>query len=221
MATQQRSVGSEPKISTMFIKRQYLIFYNAINLLLWSGLLQTVVYTLASSGLPSVYHASASLLRAVQTLAFAEVLHSLVGLVRAPVTTTAMQVASRLLLVWGIVWLFGQDLLVERQSLLRGRGEDTRAFWNQMAYLGMNVAWSLSECVRHGYFTYLLVAGGDAKSVPKWLTWTRYNMFQVLYPLGISCECWLVWRSLPSARVRDWRYEWFLVAVLVTYVPGE
>jgi very-long-chain (3R)-3-hydroxyacyl-CoA dehydratase len=38
----------------------------------------------------------------VQSFAILEVVHSLFGWVRSPVTTTAMQVASRLILVWGI-----------------------------------------------------------------------------------------------------------------------
>jgi len=38
----------------------------------------------------------------VQTFAFLEVIHALLGWVRSPVATTAMQVASRLILVWGI-----------------------------------------------------------------------------------------------------------------------
>ena len=42
-------------------------------------------------------------MQVAQTAAILEVLHSLVGLVRAPVGTTAMQVASRLWLVWGIL----------------------------------------------------------------------------------------------------------------------
>jgi very-long-chain (3R)-3-hydroxyacyl-CoA dehydratase len=38
----------------------------------------------------------------VQSFAALEVVHSLLGWVRSPVSTTAMQVASRLILVWGI-----------------------------------------------------------------------------------------------------------------------
>lgn len=38
----------------------------------------------------------------VQSFAILEVVHALLGWVRSPVTTTAMQVASRLFLVWGI-----------------------------------------------------------------------------------------------------------------------
>jgi very-long-chain (3R)-3-hydroxyacyl-CoA dehydratase len=42
----------------------------------------------------------------VQSFAFLEVIHVVLGLVRSPLSTTAMQVASRLILVWGIVEKF-------------------------------------------------------------------------------------------------------------------
>jgi very-long-chain (3R)-3-hydroxyacyl-CoA dehydratase len=42
----------------------------------------------------------------VQTCALLEVAHTLLGWVRSPLQTTAMQVASRLWIVWGIVQQF-------------------------------------------------------------------------------------------------------------------
>jgi very-long-chain (3R)-3-hydroxyacyl-CoA dehydratase len=46
----------------------------------------------------------------VQSFAMLEVVHVLLGLVRSPLGTTAMQVASRLTLVWGIVENFAEVL---------------------------------------------------------------------------------------------------------------
>jgi len=48
----------------------------------------------------------------------------------------------------------------------------------------------------------------------------RYNAFFALYPLGISCECLLVYASLGLARAWAPLYAWFLVAALAVYVPG-
>ena len=42
----------------------------------------------------------------IQTLAVMEVIHSLLGFVRSPLSTTAMQVSSRYFLVWGIANVF-------------------------------------------------------------------------------------------------------------------
>ena len=121
------------------------------------------------------------------------------GLVRAPLLTTLMQVASRFLLVWGIAQFFPET--VARST----------------AYTTMLLAWSTTEVIRYSYFAVNLKDG----TVPAWLTWLRYNTFFVLYPLGICSECWLVWLSIEPARKMDWRVEWGLWAVLVVYVPGE
>lgn len=49
----------------------------------------------------------------VQSFALLEVVHALLGWVRSPVTTTTMQVASRLFLVWGITTQFPEVCLLE------------------------------------------------------------------------------------------------------------
>ena len=124
----------------------------------------------------------------------------LTGLVRAPILTTLMQVASRFLLVWGIADQFPTIAIASP------------------AYSSMLVAWSVTEVIRYGYFAVNLAYGG----VPAWLTWLRYNTFFVLYPLGIGSECWLVWRSLGLAGKRFGVVGWWgLVGVLAVYVPGE
>lgn len=122
------------------------------------------------------------------------------GLVRAPVLTTVMQVASRFLLVWGVTFFFPTVAITST------------------AYSSMLVAWSVTEMIRYSYFAVNLVYG----STPAFLTWLRYNTFFVLYPLGIASECWLVWRSLGPAAKRFGPVGWWaLVVVLGIYVPGE
>ena len=111
-----------------------------------------------------------------------------------------MQVASRFLLVWGIVYFFP---VVAQSSL---------------AYSTMLIAWSTTEVIRYSYFAVNLAYG----SLPKFLVWLRYNTFFVLYPLGISSECWLVWLSTQPARVKYGDVAgWGLSGVLAVYVPGE
>lgn len=48
----------------------------------------------------------------------------------------------------------------------------------------------------------------------------RYNTFYVLYPIGISSECIMVWKALKPAAEWNPLYWWFLVVVLIIYVPG-
>lgn len=53
------------------------------------------------------------------------------------------------------------------------------------------------------------------------LSWGRYNFFFALYPIGITCECWLIWKACPFARAWDSRYAFFLQIVLLNYIPGK
>jgi very-long-chain (3R)-3-hydroxyacyl-CoA dehydratase len=122
--------------------------------------------------------------------------------VRSPLLTTLMQVSSRFLLVHFIAYPFP---------------ETTRT---SPAYTTMLLAWSVTEVIRYSYFVFTLSNIG----VPRLWTWLRYNTFLVLYPMGVSSECWLVWKA--STVVGDalgvkgeyWRYAMW--AVLGVYVPG-
>lgn len=48
----------------------------------------------------------------------------------------------------------------------------------------------------------------------------RYNTFYVLYPIGITSECTLIYQALGPAAGIDPLFRYFLIAVLVIYVPG-
>jgi very-long-chain (3R)-3-hydroxyacyl-CoA dehydratase len=197
--------------------------------------------SLAPNGhLPAIFHHVYSpLLTTTQTLAGLEILHSLLGIVRAPVMTTAMQVASRLLLVWGVMYLFhdrgdGHGGIVGgdfQEALPYGPGAKVGDY----AFLGCLGAWGVTECIRYGFFALQVWGSG----VPSWWTWLRYflpfslyvqmyvftddgryNTFYVLYPIGISSECIMVWKALKPAAEWNPLYWWFLVVVLAIYVPG-
>jgi very-long-chain (3R)-3-hydroxyacyl-CoA dehydratase len=80
----------------------------------------------------------------------------------------------------------------------------------------MLIAWSLTEVVRYSYFTFALNG-----YIPSILTWLRYNLFFVLYPLGISSEMALVYKSIPEASKRDEKLGWVGYAILGIYFPGK
>lgn len=116
---------------------------------------------------------------------------------RAPISTTGMQVASRLLLVWGIVnnfpWLASSP-----------------------GYSTMLIAWSVTEVIRYSYF--VLTLSGFSPSL---ISWLRYNTFYVLYPLGISSECYMIYKTIePASKIRK-EYGWVLYSVLMIYIPGK
>ncbi|KAI0476946.1 tyrosine phosphatase-like protein [Xylaria cf. heliscus] len=158
------------------LKNGYLILYNALSAVLWLTVLGRIAGVNVVRGHQLAYPAVGEFCKWTQTLAGMEVLHSLFGIVRAPLFTTFMQVFSRYAIVWGITDLFPQ-------------------LGSSPAYSSMLVAWSVTEVVRYSYFA-LTLSGRQ----PGVLHWLRYHAFFVLYPLGISSEAWLIWRAVEPAR---------------------
>ena len=118
------------------------------------------------------------------------------GLVRSPISTTAIQVSSRILLVWAIIHPYPETTTPSP------------------FYSSMLLAWSITEVIRYSYFFQNLRSG-----VPAWLTWLRYNTFFILYPVGIASECMMIWKGREQSD-EPW-VKWALLSVLATYVPGS
>ncbi|KKY29370.1 putative protein tyrosine phosphatase [Diaporthe ampelina] len=183
-------------------KRAYLVAYNAASALLWSVVLGRTAATLAAHGLETgpmlVYPAVGEWTKWTQTLAALEIVHSVLGIVRAPLLTTLMQVSSRFALVWGAVHFYP---LIAASP----------------AYSSMLLAWSVTEVVRYLFFALSLGPGAE----PAPLRWMRYSGFFVLYPVGISSELWELLLAARSAGAEG-NTVGAAVAVLVmaTYLPG-
>ncbi|KAF2789452.1 PTPLA-domain-containing protein, partial [Melanomma pulvis-pyrius CBS 109.77] len=178
----------------------YLLAYNFVSAALWLTVLGKVALNAPSNGASSVkvYAETEKFARLTQSVAGLEVLHSLLGIVRAPMLTTLMQVASRFLLVWGIAYNFPETTQYT------------------LAYSSMLVAWSVTEVVRYTYFVFVIGGFG----VPSVITWLRYNTFLVLYPIGVASETWLIYNAIGPASTIDENYGYVLYGVLATYVPG-
>ncbi|ERF71727.1 hypothetical protein EPUS_05599 [Endocarpon pusillum Z07020] len=203
-------------------RKNYFLAYNGVCLVLWSVITLRAIFLIPilfiHDHLYGLHEALHPLLAATQSIAVLEVLHSLVGIVRASPLTTAMQVASRLLLVWGVVGAFPE--IVVRSRVFGARVQHypgTKG--GPYAYAGILLAWGITECIRYGFFVWKEDLGEGR--VPKWLTWLRYNTFFVLYPLGISSECWLIYCALEPAAESMPAYNMALKTVLLIYVPGK
>ncbi|KAI4738876.1 PTPLA-domain-containing protein [Aureobasidium sp. EXF-12298] len=181
------------------VKTGYLVLYNAVSTILWATILGRVLLVASVHGTKYVFPAVGEYAKWTQTLALLEVVHAAVGIVRAPLFTTLMQVASRILLIWGIVYPF----------------PNTVAF--SPVYSSMLIAWSVTEVIRYSYFAINLSTG----SVPALWLWLRYNTFFVLYPLGISSECWLVWKAASGPAKEYTGVREGLIAILLIYIPGS
>jgi very-long-chain (3R)-3-hydroxyacyl-CoA dehydratase len=120
-------------------------------------------------------------------------------------------VASRLIVLWGIVHLAPPAQV-------------------SLAFPLMAVAWSLVEVPRYGFYLCSLLA-----TPPAWLTWLRYSLFLVLYPSGITGEMGCLWASLPyfkASGVGEWAlpnphnlvFTWhgaLWVVLTLVYPPGS
>ncbi|KAJ9657303.1 hypothetical protein H2198_004426 [Neophaeococcomyces mojaviensis] len=210
-------IKSKPKQSSSS-KSLYLLIYNATSFLLWSTVTLRAILlipALASHNkLYGLYDALFQFLRVTQTVALLEVAHAALGLVRASPVTTAMQVASRIMLVWGVLTPFPQ--IVATTNAFGRTQQGTTG--GPIALAGCHLAWGITEMIRYGFFVW---KEGISDQVPSWLMWLRYNTFFVLYPIGISSECVLMYLALEPAQDGKTGYDWLLKAVLAIYVPGS
>jgi very-long-chain (3R)-3-hydroxyacyl-CoA dehydratase len=175
----------------------YLGAYNLVNWVGWTWVLVRTLMVVGTADQLQLYASIGWELALVQSLALLEVVHGLVGIVRTPVSTTIIQVSSRLLLVWGICYLFPSAAV-------------------SIGFVTMVLAWSVTECVRYMYYALNALTGTS----PAWLTWCRYTFFYVLYPMGAGSEAFLIYRSLEAAKEAYPIYYVALLVILCTYPPG-
>ncbi|CCC08395.1 hypothetical protein SMACR_01940 [Sordaria macrospora] len=180
------------------LRKGYLVLYNAASAVSWAMILVRVASVYLANGAGAVPLVVDDFARVTQTFAVMEIFHALTGIVPAPLFTTLMQVASRLMLVWGISYPFPQL---------------NTSTW----YSSMLTAWSTTEVIRYTYF-----ALKQFDFIPYFLHWLRYSAFLVLYPMGISSEVAMIIKGLvgPADKLAPW-YPYALVAVLLSYIPGS
>lgn len=149
-------------------------------------------------------------LKIVQTAAIMEVLHAALRLVKSPVATTAIQVASRLAVLWGVAHFSAQG----------------QQHW---AFSLMVASWGLVEVPR-----YLFYAVSDNTEPPAFMVWIRYSLFLILYPTGITGEIGTILSSLadikadpklsyplPNPYNAVFDLHTVLLFTLVLYIPGS
>ncbi|KAG9307760.1 hypothetical protein G9A89_023325 [Geosiphon pyriformis] len=180
------------------LTKNYLILYNVLSWVGWSYVLWNTISNLVHTkgDFRKSYDQVGWILTWVQTTALLEVLHVGFGLVKSPLATTGIQVASRLLLVWGILNLFPEE----------------RTHW---AFTTMTIAWSITEFVRYAYYGFSLIG-----VQPALLLWARYTFFFLLYPVGAGSESLLIYQSLPYAKKYNYVYYLTEILVLIIYAPG-
>ncbi|KAJ3549100.1 hypothetical protein NM208_g676 [Fusarium decemcellulare] len=180
------------------VSNAYLYVYNLLSALLRICILLSTAYLWTTGGNVAVWDKLSATARWSETLTALEVLHALTGLVRASPATTALQVAGRNTIVWAITRNY-PDVAAE-----------------ESAYSYMLMAWNLADSVRYLYFAFQT----GTSSVPSILLWARYNLFIVLYPIGILSEARLVYKVIEPSKARRSTYQYLLWLGLAIYVPA-
>ncbi|CCH60099.1 hypothetical protein TBLA_0C02950 [Henningerozyma blattae CBS 6284] len=178
-----------------------LAFYNLFSSLGWGHFLGNLLVVYPSIGQPAFFQKTKFGLVLVQCGALIEVYNSLMRIVPSPLLTTLAQVASRLLLVIGIF-----TFLPETPAC------------SSLAYITLLSAWSITEIVRYLFYFFSLTS---ENGVPKILIFLRYNLFLVLYPVGVASELFIIYSALPIAETKcSVYYKYFLIFSILTYLPG-
>jgi very-long-chain (3R)-3-hydroxyacyl-CoA dehydratase len=184
----------------------------------------------------------------VQSAAVLEVLHVLLGLVRSPLPTTAVQVASRLFSVWCLadkfpsvrpplslslsqktktispVFFFPFLLCCAKKKTKKNKKKAKRSPF----YASMVLSWALTEVIRYTFYAASLVGWGFAP-----LLWLRYSTFFVLYPTGAGSEAFVNLATLPVSiatggswfsmlPLKQWdEYSYLRGIFFVVWWPGK
>jgi len=173
----------------------YLFLYNIIQFLGWSYILGfSLIHISESLRSGQSFDIPSKALYVFQGAALLEILHSLVGLVNAPLFVTTVQVFSRIVLLIAIYFF---PPLIRSQWILH---------W-------MVVCWSITEVIRYLFFSFEMLS---IKLYP--LLWLRYSTFLILYPAGVAGEIGSLLSVLPF--VGNTEYYLIMAFVPLAYLPG-
>uniref|UniRef100_A0A0D9Y3A4 Very-long-chain (3R)-3-hydroxyacyl-CoA dehydratase n=1 Tax=Oryza glumipatula TaxID=40148 RepID=A0A0D9Y3A4_9ORYZ len=188
----------------------------------WAQVSLSMILALLDDGHEAVYAAIERHLLFAQTAAIMEILHSILGLVRSPVSSTLPQITGRLFITWGILWSFPET-------------------HSHILVTPLIISWSITESITSWkiYYNSLQVIRysffGIKESfgfTPSWLLWLRYSTFIVCYPVGMVSEVGLIYIAFPFMKASEkycigmpnkWNfsfdYFYFSTFLMALYVP--
>ncbi|XP_020363066.1 very-long-chain (3R)-3-hydroxyacyl-CoA dehydratase 1 isoform X2 [Oncorhynchus kisutch] len=185
----------------------WLTFYNIAMTAGWLVLAMAMMrFYLQKATHKGLYKSIARTLKFFQTVALVEVGHCAIGIVRTSVIVTGVQVCSRIFMVWFITNSIKQ---------------------NEESVILFLVVWTLTEITRYSFYTFNLL-----NHLPYFIKWARYNMFIIMYPLGVAGELLTIYAALPFVRKTgmlsmrlpnkyniSFDYYYFLIIVMLSYIP--
>ncbi|KAF2027958.1 PTPLA-domain-containing protein [Setomelanomma holmii] len=141
-------------------RKLYLTIHNTLFFALWISVLYATISNF-SNGKAAVFDATEQHTRCIQTATLVEIIHSAIGLVKSPVSTTFIQVTTRVIQVWMIWYSFPSNTA------------------SSYAYETLVFAWSCADAIRYAYLAFNVHG-----RCPGWLSWLRYTIFYPLYPIA-------------------------------------
>ncbi|CAB1340676.1 unnamed protein product [Coregonus sp. 'balchen'] len=187
----------------------WLTFYNIAMTAGWLVLAMAMMRFYIQKGThKGLYKSIARTLKFFQTVALVEVGHCAIGIVRTSVIVTGVQVCSRIFMVWFIT-------------------NSIKQIQNEESVILFLVVWTLTEITRYSFYTFNLL-----NLLPYFIKWARYNMFIIMYPLGVAGELLTIYAALPFVRKTgmfsmrlpnkynvSFDYYYFLIIVMLSYIP--
>ncbi|XP_066491846.1 very-long-chain (3R)-3-hydroxyacyl-CoA dehydratase 3 [Tiliqua scincoides] len=186
-----------PKDPFRHLKRGYLFMYNLVQFLGFSWIFVNMTVRLFMLGKDSffdTFHTTADMMYFCQTLAFVEILNTLIGLVRAPLAPVLFQVCGRNFILF----------------LVLGGAEEMQS---KAVVFFIFYIWSMVEIFRYPFYMLSCI---DIEW--KVLTWIRYSIWIPLYPLGILAEAVSVIQAIPAFQSTG-RFSFTLPSPLNFTIP--
>jgi len=181
------------------MKKAYLLLYNAASAAAWAFcVLRAACLLISGAKVADIYPQIWQTLLTVQTSMLLEVAHAALGLVPSPVLTVAVQVMSRIFVVWGHLYFV----------------PECQQHWSLVLII---FSWGITEVVRYLFYFSALLG-----TVPYMLFYLRYSLFLVLYPSGITGELFQALVGM-GAHWRTASPLWYRLSaiVLLLYLPGS
>src|SRR3989338_1285525 len=162
------------------VKAAYLFLYNGAQTAGWGFILYTLVlqFIQKQSLELDLWTHVGQVLSIFQYAAVLEVFHAAFNIVPSPLFTTFSQVTSRVALVF-----------------VASSFESAR---NSPFFTSMVFAWSLTEVIRYPFY---MLPKNSTSIIASVLTWLRYTLFFVLYPLGVASELTLVYKAVEHTLI--------------------
>lgn len=197
------------KHKTGIFSNVYLFLYNFLQVLGWTHILVKVIlhYVLGNST-DSLWETVKLALIIFQNAAVLEVFNVAAGFVKSNLVVTMFQVASRVMVVCGV--------LLPTPTAPISYGLPLLLF-----------AWSVTEIVRYSYYALNIL-----NIAPFPLIWCRYTFFLALYPIGVTGELLCLYAAqsyvgesqlwsytLPNALNFSFSYQYLLICIMISYVP--